>query len=298
MYNLGIDKVILGTAGLGGVWGKVDPEESVQTILEALSHGIGALDAAPAYGDAESIVGQALELWTGERPVISTKVGRLKSYVATEAKYDYSIAGMQRSVDESLRTLGVSTVDVLFLHEPAVLTVNNAERVVSAIEHFKEKGFAKKIGIGGNPPDWFLPFLEEGRFDILMEYNKLNACRVDALQNSIPRCQQTQTEYYAASPLNMGLLGCKFQEFSRCIPDWLDVGTVEQARRIQAIAERNNLPLEVLALRFLLNLNVEFKLVLGAANRQQLQNSLGAINQGKLPVKIYKEILQTFNDNK
>jgi len=298
MYNLGIDKIILGTAGLGGVWGAVDPDESVQAIHEALSHGIRALDTAPAYGDAESIVGQALELWTGERPVISTKVGRLKSYVATEAKYDYSTAGMQRSVDESLKTLGISTVDVLFLHEPAVLTADNAERVISAIEHFKEQGLVKKIGVGGNPPSWFLPFLKEGRFDILMEYNKLNACSIEALQNSIPICQQTQTEYYAASPLNMGLLGCKFQEFSQRIPDWLDVRTVEQARRIQAIAERNNLPLEVLALRFLLNMNTVFKIVLGAANRQQLQNSLDAIKQGILPVNIYNEILQTFNDNK
>ncbi|OOG18066.1 hypothetical protein BWD42_12330 [Sphingobacterium sp. CZ-UAM] len=298
MGNLGIDKVILGTAGLGGVWGGVDPEESIQAIHEALSHGIRALDTAPAYGDAESIVGQALELWTGERPLISTKVGRLKSYVATEAKYDYSTAGMQRSVDESLKTLGVSTVDVLFLHEPAVLTVDNAERVISAIEHFKEQGLTKKIGIGGNPPNWFLPFLKEGRFDILMEYNKLNACSIEALQNSIPICGQTQTEYYAASPLNMGLLGCKFQEFSQRIPEWLDVGTVEQARRIQAIAERHNLSLEVLALRFLLNMNAVFKIVLGAANRQQLQNSLDAIKQGVLPVNIYNEILQTFNDNK
>ncbi|MNE07427.1 Aldo/keto reductase family protein [compost metagenome] len=96
----------------------------------------------------------------------------------------------------------------------------------------------------------------------------------------------------------MGLLGCKFQEFSQYIPNWLDAGTVEQARRIQAIAERHNLPLEMLALRFLLNMNAVFKIVLGAANRQQLQNSLDAIKQGVLPVNIYNEILQTFNDNK
>jgi len=56
--------------------------------------------------------------------------------------------------------------------------------------------------------------------------------------------------------------------------------------------------LEMLALRFLLNMNAVFKIVLGAANRQQLQNSLDAIKQGVLPVNIYNEILQTFNDNK
>ncbi|WP_313153757.1 aldo/keto reductase [Sphingobacterium multivorum] len=298
MHNPGIDKIILGTAGLGGVWGAVEPEESIQAIHEALSYGICALDTAAAYGDAEYFVGQALLQWKGPKPAISTKVGRLKSYVATEARYDYSTAGMQRSVEDSLKTLGVAQVDVLFLHEPAVLTADSADRVVSDMQCFKEQGMAKKIGIGGNPPSWFMPYLIEGQFDVLMEYNTLNACNIDALHSSIPICEQKGMEYYAASPLNMGLLGRKFQDFSLLVPEWLDVLRVEQAKRIQTIAERHNLSLDELALRFLLNINASFKMVIGAANRRELHRSLNAINQGILPKDIYNEILQTFNNNR
>ncbi|WET67282.1 aldo/keto reductase [Sphingobacterium sp.] len=298
MRDPGIDKIIVGTAGLGGVWGAVESEESIQAIHEALSCGIGALDTAPAYGDAEYLVGQALSQWNGTKPAISTKVGRLKSYVATEAQYDYTTIGMQRSVEESLKTLGLAQVDVLFLHEPAVLTADIAGRVVSDMRGFKEQGLAKKIGVGGNPPSWFMPYLIEGQFDVLMEYNTLNACNIEALYSSIPVCEQKGMEYYAASPLNMGLLGRKYKDFSLVVPQWLDVLTVEQARRIQTIAERYNVSLDVLALRFLLNIDASFKMVIGAANQRELHSSLSAINQGILPIDIYNEILQTFNDNR
>jgi aryl-alcohol dehydrogenase-like predicted oxidoreductase len=100
------DRCILGTVGIGGVWGKVDPQESVDTILAALEAGIGAIDTAPAYGDAESYVGKALRLWQGKRPQISTKVGRLKSYAADKGSYDYSNEGMQKSVEQSLEHTG------------------------------------------------------------------------------------------------------------------------------------------------------------------------------------------------
>jgi D-threo-aldose 1-dehydrogenase len=293
MYNLGIDKIILGTAGLGGVWGKVNAEDSIKTIVEALSSGISALDAAPAYGDAELFVGKALEQWTGERPRISTKVGRLKSYRADLANYDYSNEGMKRSVDNSLNTLGVSMIDVLFLHDPAAIAREDIENVVLLMQYFKQHGFAQKIGIGGNLPAGFSSYLEDDVFDVIMEYNRLNACCIDALHTTIPICKRTHKEYYAASPLHMGLLGCNFSEFLNFPPSWLDMKSITQAQRINLIAEQWNIPLDALALRFLCSLPAPFKLVLGAADHDQLQSSLNAIEAGMLSADIYNEILQT-----
>src|SRR5690606_15125855 len=119
------------------------------TMVDALSRGVCALDTAPAYGDAEQFVGQALARWTGKRPAISTKVGRLKSYRTDQATYDYTRDGMRKSVDSSLDTLGVQQIDVLFLHEPAAIPPAEIEFVVSQMLFFKEQGYAKKIGIGG-----------------------------------------------------------------------------------------------------------------------------------------------------
>jgi len=134
------ERCVLGTAGLGGVWGEVDPQESVDTILTALEAGIHAIDTAPAYGDAEMYVGEALRLWPGKRPQLSTKVGRLKSYAADEGRYDYSLAGMQRSVEQSLETLGVSQLDILFLHDPDAINPAEIENVIGSLQTFKVKG--------------------------------------------------------------------------------------------------------------------------------------------------------------
>src|SRR5438128_357161 len=105
MFN---ERAVLGTAGLGGVWGKVHPTESVDTLLQALESGVNAIDTAPAYGDAETYLGKALHEWHGPKPQISSKVGRLKSFAADEGRYDFSEQGMQRSIEQSLETIGIS----------------------------------------------------------------------------------------------------------------------------------------------------------------------------------------------
>lgn len=290
-----MNKVILGTAGLGGVWGEVDAEESITTILEALEQGINALDTAPAYGDAERFVGQALAQWGGVMPPVSTKVGRLRSYKADEATYDYTSDGMMSSVENSLETLNIPIIDVLFLHDPAAINPEEIEKIVMQMQLFKRNGYTKKIGIGGNVPEWFAPYLEYDIFDVIMEYNRLNACSIEALSTTIPICVESGKEYYAASPLNMGLLGRNFFEFTSNQPEWLDDKSVLQAIRINSIAKEYDMALQLLAHRFLLTIPAQFKMVIGAANQEQLTNTLGAIKAGELPATVYNEILQTLN---
>jgi aryl-alcohol dehydrogenase-like predicted oxidoreductase len=70
-------RLVYGTSGLGGVWGVVDPGESVDCLLYAFENGITTVDTSPSYSNSETYVGQALRRWTGTSPFISTKVGRL-----------------------------------------------------------------------------------------------------------------------------------------------------------------------------------------------------------------------------
>ena len=76
---MSLDRCVLGTAALGGVWGPVNKKESVATLLMALDAGITAIDTAPAYGDAEQFIGEALRSWKGSLPAITTKVDKLFS---------------------------------------------------------------------------------------------------------------------------------------------------------------------------------------------------------------------------
>ncbi|WP_316788262.1 aldo/keto reductase [Pedobacter frigoris] len=287
-----LSKCILGTAGLGGVWGAVQKEESVRTILLALETGIHGLDTAPAYGDAEEFVGEALKQWNGELPKVSTKVGRLKSYAADNGIYDYSASSMEQSLFRSLKTLNVEAVDVLFLHDPSAISEKaDIDQIFRQMQWFKQRGYAKKIGIGGNCPSWFKKYDYKAVFDVIMEYNRLDACCSDALTSSIPEYQSNEIQFYSASPLHMGLLGSRYQEFIDSAPDWLDKNSIGQAIRVKEIADRYHLPLSSLAHRFVLSIPEDFKMVIGPVDTRQLLETLCDIHEGPLSNTIFEEII-------
>ncbi|MBC9909418.1 aldo/keto reductase [Chitinophaga varians] len=284
-------RIVLGTAGLGGVWGRVDRSAAVCTILTALENGITAIDTAPAYGNAEEIVGAALQQWKGPMPVISTKAGRLRSYAADKAYYDYAAAGIMNSVHQSLKTLGVPAVDVLFLHDPEAVPEQDGDQVIAVLLLLKQQGLVKKIGLGGNIPLWMEAYITTGVFDVIMEFNRLNACNIAALKDRLPLCHASGIDYYAASPLNMGLLGRNFQAWQQHPPQWLGNDRIAVAQRLQLIATKYHLPLSVLAHRFLLTIPREFSIVIGASCVTELEESLSAFGEGPLPEPIYQEIL-------
>ena len=281
---------VLGTAGLGGVWGKIDREESIKAILLALKNGINCIDSAPAYGDAELFVGNALNQWEGQKPQISTKVGRLKSYNALEGLYDYSNDGMEKSVENSLKTLGVQFINLLFLHDPEAIPEKNAERILEKLVQFKKRGYTKKIGLGGNSPDWFKKYITGDVFDVVMEYNRLNVCCTDALYSSLPDCKSKGIDFYVASPLCMGLVGNRFEEYTSLPPEWLKKSNIERAEQVNGIAEKYQMSLSSVAHRFLLSVPENFKIVIGPKDPYQLQQTVFDLRQGLLPEKIFEEI--------
>jgi aryl-alcohol dehydrogenase-like predicted oxidoreductase len=284
-------RIVLGTAALGGVWGKTDPATSVRTILTALENGITAIDTAPAYGDAEEFLGKALKQWRGEMPVISTKAGRLQSYAADDARYDYTAAGIQQSVHHSLKTLGIASVDILFLHDPEALSEQQAEEAITVMQHLHTKGWVQKIGIGGNIPLWFEPYFKAGVFEVIMEFNRLNACQLIALEDRLPFCYAAGIDYYAASPLNMGLLGKHFHTWQQHPPGWLNNAPIIAAQNVQTIAEKYGLYLSTLAHRFLLSVPHEFHIVIGPADTAELERTFSDFREGPLPDAVYQDIL-------
>jgi len=285
-----LSRCVLGTAGLGGVWGKIDREESIKAIFLALKNGINCIDSAPAYGDAESFVGVALNQWEGQKPHISTKVGRLKSYNALEGLYDYSNDGMEKSVENSLKTLGVPCINLLFLHDPEAIPEKNAERIIEKLIQFKKGGYTKKIGLGGNSPDWFKKYITGDVFDVVMEYNRLNVCCTDALYSSLPDCKSKGMDFYVASPLYMGLVGNRFEEYTALPPEWLKKSDNKRAEKVKMVADRYQMSLPSMAHRFLLSIPENFQIVIGPKDPYQLNQTIIDFKEGPLPEKIFEEI--------
>jgi aryl-alcohol dehydrogenase-like predicted oxidoreductase len=288
-------KIALGTAGIGGIWGKVNQRESVSTILHALESGIQAIDTAPAYNEAEYYVGEALRRWKGTRPFISTKAGRLKGHSADNGAYDYSPAVMEKSVVNSLKILGVESVDLLFLHDPQAVPVLEIEPAIACLHILKQKGYTRQIGLGGNFPHHFEKYIREKYFDVVMEFNRLNACNTEALISDVPLCRSLGIQFYVASPLNMGLLGSKYFSYTSSPPDWISPRSIFISQKLKELSEDNGLLLPSLAHRFLLSIESIDKIVLGAGNQEELVSALNDIRNGPLPTELFQKILNIIN---
>ena len=290
--GLGESRLALGTAGLGGVWGPVDPAESVETILLALSHGINVLDTAAAYGTAEIVVGQALQQWTGPRPVVSTKVGKLPSD-SPSSDYDFSSEGMRFSLRRSLDRLQVGQVDLLLLHEPEMVPADQRARVIDALCELKNAGLTRHLGLGGGYGSGWDIFVESGAFSVVMIHSRFDACCLEAFQSDIHRARTNGLAIYGASPLHNGLLGDRYDEFSTQAPSWLPRACLSAAGRVRRLADQYGLSLASLAHRFLYSAADVDRVVLGASRPSQLEAAVEDWRNGSLPEELFAAVCET-----
>lgn len=291
--------LVLGTAGLGGAWGPVDLNKSVETLQYALKNGINVLDTAPSYKDAETMVGRAIkDLREKDRPIISTKTGRLRGEYADDTYYDYSPKGMEKSVQNSLKILGVEAIDILFLHDPQVIPDGDIEEVVETMKSFKRKGYTKEIGLGGNfDNELYYDYLNEDCFTVFQGYNRFNALTLIAAKEEFAHCKNKGVMIYASSPLFMGLLGRKLVGYLENWPEWIDTTFREKALRCKNLAEEHNMSLPDLAHRFLFSCAGLDRVVMGASKQYQVENTLQVWKQGPLEENLFNQILQFSKNN-
>ena len=132
-------RLVLGCSGLGGVWRPIEEKNAVGTLIYALENGVRVFDTAPSYNKSQIFLGKALKQWQGEKPFISTKVGRLKAETAEDTIVDYSTKSMKSSLYESLEVLGLDTIDLLFLHEPHLVPLDKMDEIMECLQSFKKK---------------------------------------------------------------------------------------------------------------------------------------------------------------
>lgn len=285
-------RLVCGTSGFGGVWGEVNGEESVNGILYALANGVRTFDTAPSYANAEIYLGMALKQWEGEKPFISTKIGRLRGESAFDCKTDYTTSRMEQSLHESLRKLGLTKVDLLFLHEPHLVPLREMDRILTALHDFKSQGLCDLIGVGGNPTDEFRPFIKKENFDVISGYLKMNACNLSAFEKDVPSIKEEGLRYYAASPLHFALLGNRYDQYvaDPSGKDWLLPSDLDNARKVKALADEHDIPLSTLSQRYLFSIAEADRVVVGARNMAQIQATLKDWQLGILPEELFNAI--------
>lgn len=280
--NCSREKLVLGTAGLAGLWGKVDERESVNTILYALEQGITHFDAAPAYADAERILARALGEWTGKQPFISTKAGKLKSDDPESIVYDFSPNGIRDSVHNSLSIFKREQLDLLFLHDPTGMLPDEIPYAIEAMQELKMRGLVNNIGIGGNYGEAFAAHVAGNGFTYFMGFNRFNIIRQSAKHEEYQLLAASNIQVWQASPLYMGLLGSKLNHYADIEPEWIPREDLHKAIALKKNCDQSGLDFTGLALQYVFNAPCIEKMVMGASNLQELVQSLRFLEDNTL----------------
>ena len=172
--------------GCGSVMGVLGRQDSLRMLETAFDAGIRHFDVAPAYGygEAEGCLGQFLARHRG-RCTVATKFGippasgrslkgvarrlarplvkampslqsRFAGVAARVAHIDTHVPGpnpiftaenARRSVEESLRLLGVERIDLLLLHEARAMDLSD-DRLLRLLEDLVAAGVVGAFGVG------------------------------------------------------------------------------------------------------------------------------------------------------
>lgn len=128
-------------------------EAAVARLLHGVVDlGINLIDTAPAYGVSEERIGRVL---AGRRSeiVLGTKVGETWS-PETGSTFDFTSAGIRRSVRRSLERLRTDRVDVLLLHSDGRdLAIQQETDAIETLSDLRDSGLVRAIGLSGKTVD-------------------------------------------------------------------------------------------------------------------------------------------------
>jgi aryl-alcohol dehydrogenase-like predicted oxidoreductase len=141
--NLEVSAIGLGCMGMSRGFGPSGSKaDMIAVIRAAVERGVSFFDTAEAYGDNEELVGEALAPFTGQ-VVIATKFGFAFGADGNVAGLNSRPGHIKEVADNSLRRLGVDTIDLLYQHrvDPEVPIEDVAGTVKELIDGGKVKHF-------------------------------------------------------------------------------------------------------------------------------------------------------------
>lgn len=182
-----------------------------RAVLAAVEAGYTLFDHADIYcdGRAETAFGAVLRETRSlrERMVIATKCGIRFPGEPTGAPYRYDLSGeyIVRSCEQSLRRLGVETIDLFQLHRPDWLM--EAEEVARAFEALQRAGKVREFGVSNFRPAQLTLLQQACRAPLVVNQFEISLLQLGALSDgTLEQCQLAKITPLAWSPLGGGLL--------------------------------------------------------------------------------------------
>jgi D-threo-aldose 1-dehydrogenase len=282
--DLELTRLSLGTAPLAGLFKSVDVSDSDQLIHTALDNGMNYFDTAPLYGHglAEERLGRILGTVT--RPfVIETKVGRVLNWVEKadpvpwfpdadphmQPVFDYSADGIKRSLDESLKRLGVDHIDIALMHEAENHIPQAINTAYPVLADLKRQGIIKAVGIGINFCDAAVEIMKSVDLDIVLLAGRYTLLDQSAQNKLLPYALERKVDITIGGVFNSGVLadpkpGATFEY----LPASDEI--IKKAQDIGAFLRKLGIPLTAAALQFPLRHPAVTSVLTGSRNSREL----------------------------
>ena len=219
--GLQIPEFGIGTSPFGGLFASVSESAVADVISTSMEMGLNYFDTAPHYGmgSAEVRLGRNINHLPRSSFVVSTKVGRLivpsekaddpgweNSTAAVERIFDFSAAGIERSLLESLERLKMESVEMVFIHDPDGAADQAISEAYPVLERLRAEGIVKTIGIGITSNEIPTRFINETDIDVVLIALKYTLLDQSAGIELLPTALRKGVSVIAGGVFNSGIL--------------------------------------------------------------------------------------------
>ena len=201
--NEEVSEVGLGCWQFGGDWGQVSDEQCLEILRAAAESGVTFFDTADVYGSgrSETLIGRFLQEHCGS-VFVATKLGRKAGYPD-----GYSFELFQQCTEDSLRRLGVETVDLTQLHCVPMPWLKDGE-VFDWLRTLRKQGKIRHFGASVESMDEAMLCLEQpGLSSLQIIFNIFRHKPIDVL---FDKARAKGVAIIVRLPLASGLLAGKF----------------------------------------------------------------------------------------
>ena len=300
--GVSVSRLGLGSAPLSGLFKSVTESDSDALVLATLDSGISYIDTAPlyGYGVGETRVGRGIKS-SAQKVTISTKVGRLMrpgknadhdkfpdSDPNIEIYFDYSPAGIRKSLEESLRRLGRDSVEIVYIHDADSLIREAIDVVYPELHAMREEGLLKAIGIGMNWCPTSIAIMNETDLDIALIAGRFTLLDQSAQEELYPLALKKNVSIVAAGVFNSGVLvnpvdGAHF-DYEPASQEIL-----KKARAIKVFLEKYDVELPAAALQFPLRHPAVASVLTGAGTLAELRANIAYFDT-ELPSELWVDM--------
>lgn len=290
--SLDVTALCIGCAPLGNMpetfQYEVAESQALDVVRASFRSPINFLDTAASYGDGESErrIGLVLRELKGVPAgyVLATKADRdLKTN-------DFSGEQMKRSVERSLKLLGLDRIQLMHLHDPEWAPFEQLMAKGGAVEtlvKYREQGVIQHLGVGGGPIDVMLKYVETDLFEALITHNRYTLINRSA-EPLLALAAKKGLGIINAAPYGSGVLAKGPEAYPRYCYQEIAGPLLDRIRKIDALCKQHGVPLGAAALQFSTRDPRIHSTIVGFSKIERIQQTIDWANW-KIPNELWAQ---------